>query len=93
MAADLNVTTAKFYAWSNSAIVLSWLVSTPSILKVYVAHRVREITSKVPASKWRYVSTDVNPAVFASRELLPQELVEKDLWRDGPPWLRLSPSQ
>ena len=93
VAADLNVPTAKLYAWSDSAIVLSWLVSTPSRLKVYVAHRVREIVSKVPGSQWRYVSTDVNPADFASRGLLPQELVGKDLWWDGPPWLRLSPSQ
>ena len=52
VAADLNVPTAKLYACSDSAIVLSWLVRNPSRLKVYVAHHVREIASKVPASQW-----------------------------------------
>ena len=51
VAADLSVPTAKLFARSDSAIVLRWLVSTPSRLKVYVAHHVREITSKVPVSQ------------------------------------------
>ena len=61
--------------------------------KMYVANRINEIVSRVPAKQWRwYVATDCNPADCASRGLLPKELVEKSLW-DGPPWLRQSPDQ
>ena len=67
VAEDLNLDTSKAYAWTDSSIVLGWLNSTPSRLKVYVANRVGDIVSNVPAIRWRYVTTECNPADFASR--------------------------
>jgi len=91
VAEDFNLDTAKLYAWTNSSIILGWLNSTPSRLKVYVANHIGEIVSRVPAIQWRYVSTTLNPADCTSKGLLPKELIEKELWWDGPPSLKLSP--
>ena len=95
VAADLGIDTTRLYARTDSSIVLGWLhsASKSSRSKVYVANRVNEIVSRVPAKQWRYVATDCNPADCASRGLLPKELVEKSLWWDGPLWLRQSPDQ
>ncbi len=54
---------------------------------MFVLNRVFATTDLLPASKWRYVATDVNPADLASRGVFPQELTEKELWWKGPPWL------
>ena len=60
--------------------------------KVFVSHRVAEITSKVPSSHWRYVGTASNPADVLSKGAKPSELIHDELWWKGPPWLSLSPA-
>ena len=81
------------YAWCDSSAVLGWLNRSPSSLLVFVANRVGEVCSRIPADQWRYVATHQNPADYASRGLLPQELLQKDLWWNGPPWLSLCPKE
>ena len=63
---------------------------SPSRLKVFAANRVADICSRIPAAQWRYVATNLNPADFASRglSLSPQELLQKVIWWEGPPWLQ-----
>ena len=41
----------------------------------------------VPATCWRHVSGVENPADCASRGLMPSELIEHELWWNGPEWL------
>ena len=41
------------------------------------------------ANTWNHVPTSTNPADCASRGLLPQELLNFDLWWNGPPWLQI----
>ena len=41
----------------------------------------------VPASRWRHVPIDTNPADLASRGLSPKQLVDSKLWWEGPHWL------
>ena len=86
-ARDLNIESHNLYAWTDSTIVLSWLHSSPSRLKVYVAHRVQDIVNIIPPSQWRHVPSTQNPADHASRGVLPEELLSIRLWWDGPPWL------
>ena len=90
-AEDLGIDTSRIFAWTDSTMVLSWLNSSNSRLKVYVACRVKEITDFLPASKWKNVPTVFNPTDLASREVLPTELLAKHLWWDCPPWLTESP--
>ena len=87
-AADLNIPTNHIYAWSDSSVVLGWLNKTPTKSPVFIANRVKDILSRVSAEHWRYVATDVNPTDCASRGLLPRDLLKKELWWQGPPWLK-----
>ena len=88
---DLSIPMDHVYAWSDSSVVLGWLKMAPSRLMTFVANRVREICRKVPLNQWRCVSTGSNPADFASRGMSPHDLLQAQMWWDGPPWLQLSP--
>ena len=91
MADDLHISMDSVFGWTDSTIVLGWIKNCPSILKVYVSHRVTKITLKIPASHWRYLNTRDNPADVLSRGISPKELVSHTLWWNGPSWLSLSP--
>ncbi|XP_067208447.1 uncharacterized protein [Linepithema humile] len=77
------------HCWTDSSIVLAWLNKHPSQWKIFVAHRVAEIQSRVPDGMWHYVSTHENPADCASRGLLGTELKAHEMWWRGPTWLKL----
>lgn len=90
-ARNLNIKKEHIFAWTDSTIVLGWLNTLGSRLRVYVAHRVADTLSLVPAPNWRYVATSLNPADLASRGALPLELLRSELWWQGPSWLADSP--
>ncbi len=71
----------QVYVWSDSSVVLGWLNMAPSRLMTFVANRVGQISQKVPSN---YVTTNSNPADFASKGLSPQELLQMQTWWDGP---------
>ena len=76
------------YAWTDSTVVLNWLEGNPRCFKAYVGNRVSDIIDCIPPSRWRHVSGGVeNPADCGSRGLLPSELLEHQLWWNGPNWL------
>ena len=87
----LGITLSDIYAWTDSAITLGWLNLPPHHLKVFVANRVADTVSKVPADHWRHVPTQDNPADIASRGMLPGELLQSTSWWHGPEWLLLAP--
>ncbi|XP_055681872.1 uncharacterized protein LOC129789246 [Lutzomyia longipalpis] len=78
----------NIYAWTDSAIVWYWLQGDPHRWKLYVANRTSEILDVIPASSWRHLNSQDNPADLISRGVLPSTLVDSDLWRHGPSWLR-----
>nr|CAI5832299.1 unnamed protein product [Callosobruchus analis] len=78
------------YAWSDSRVTLCWLSASPHRWKTFVANRVAQVQSIVPSECWHYVPSAENPADYASRGLLPSQLLAHPLWWTGPPWLRLS---
>ena len=75
----------QVYAWTNSIIVLSWLVGDPRHFKITELHIVELIGPK----RWNHVSGEENPADCASRGLFPAELFQHSLWWSGPRWLKL----
>nr|CAI5846278.1 unnamed protein product [Callosobruchus analis] len=76
------------YYWTDSAIVLSWVVTCPSKLKVFTANRVAEIQLMTESHQWRYVPTHLNPADLVSSGVTPHELInESNLWWNGPTFL------
>ena len=93
VASDFNMPTSNVYAWSDSSITLGWIHKAPGRWKTFVANRVTEIQNLIPSSQWRYVPTQTNPADHASRGLLPRELLNCDLWWQGPAWLSCPPTE
>ena len=82
-----HVPFSKVYSWTDSTVVLSWLVGNPLRFKTFVGNRVSDIVDCVPPDYWRHVEGLDNPADCASRGLLPSELLEHELWWTGPRWL------
>nr|CAI5818943.1 unnamed protein product [Callosobruchus analis] len=79
---------SECYYWTDSTIVLSWVVTCPSKLKVFTANRVAEIQRMTESHQWRYVPTHLNPADLVSRGVTPHELInESSLWWNGPTFL------
>ena len=93
VSADLAALEEAIFAWTDSAVVLGWLKMPANHLKVFVANRVAEITSRVDVDHWRYVSTHLNPADLISRGIMPAGLTENSLWWREPRRLALSPAQ
>ena len=81
------------FAWSDSTITLTRLNSPPGGYDAYVKNRIVKTIENVPASRWRHVPTDSNPADLASRGCSLRQLVESELWWGGPEWLSKAPSQ
>ena len=90
-ARTLDIPKEQWHAWTDSSIVLAWLDGQPRNFKTYVANRVTFILKRTSPQHWKHVPTGENPADCSSRGLLPAELLEHDLWWDGPLWLTEDP--
>lgn len=80
----------KTFFWCDSTIVISWIKSSPSSLKPFVANRVAQIQNLTSANSWNYVSSSQNPADLLSRGIIPGKILNSRLWFHGPEWLTLS---
>ncbi|XP_027850721.2 uncharacterized protein LOC114130034 [Aphis gossypii] len=78
------------YAWTDSSVVLSWLNMPHVAYKVFVSNRIHQIHQLVPSGRWFHVSSDMNPANCASRELHPEILAIFSLYWEGPEFLHQS---
>lgn len=81
------------HLWCDSQIVLCWIQTQSTLLKQFVANRVKEIQTLTKPSHWKYVNTKENPADIASRGMLPSILIKSILWWHGPHWLTCEKSQ
>ncbi|XP_058840761.1 uncharacterized protein LOC131696228 [Topomyia yanbarensis] len=73
--------------WTDSAVVLHWILSPPSSWRVFVSNRVAEINRLTKGHQWRHVPTDQNPADHISRGLSTDQLIQSDLWWNGPSFI------
>lgn len=73
--------------WTDSSVVLAWLATDPSRLKVWVANRVRYVNELTGSSSWRHVPSEQNPADLASRGVDPHQVQGSTLWWGGPLFL------
>jgi len=78
----------NIYAWSDSSVVLSWLNNPQVEYKVFVSNRLHNIHKLLPSCRWFHVRSNLNPADCASRGLRPSELVQFELYWQGPTFLR-----
>ena len=89
----LRVPMHDIYAWTDSTIVLSWLIGNPRRFKTFVGNRVSSIMQLIPPECWGHVESADNPADCSSRGLFPSELIRHELWWNSPDWLRCLPTQ
>lgn len=84
LAVDKN----DLYAWTDSTVVLAWLNSHPRRWKPFIANRVSDIITSMEPSQWSHVKSKENPADVASRGLNPSEILDCEIWKNGPEFLR-----
>ncbi|XP_076661018.1 uncharacterized protein LOC143364711 [Halictus rubicundus] len=89
---SLTNSVAKTTFWTDSTVVLHWLMKSPSNLKTFVANRIAEIQTKTRITDWRHIRTTDNPADLLSRGITAKELLNNKRWTFGPDWLTLDKS-
>lgn len=77
LALDIPVVQWSYY--SDSTIVLSWISTHPSRLKIFVANRVVQITELTNIDNWYHVKSEDNPADVISRGINSQDLASLDM--------------
>ena len=89
----LHIPLHDVFAWTDSTVVLGWLVGNPRRFKPYVGNRVSHTVDLIAPDRWSHVDGVRNPADCASRGLFPSELLHHELWWSGPEWLYLDQSE
>ena len=84
----LQLPDVQVYCWTDSTVALAWIKSHPCKWKQFVRNRVEEVQSITDPSVWNHTPGPQNPADAASRGLFADQLVESELWLQGPEWLR-----
>lgn len=84
----LNLKIDKTFHWSDSQIVLCWLNQHPNRWTTFVVNRVTAVQNVSSISEWHHVKSAENPADIISRGIPASQLVNHDLWWNGPAFLR-----
>lgn len=74
----------KVRLWSDSTIVIEWIRTCPSTLKIFVANRISQIQTLELQDSWSYVPSAENPADILSKGSSVEELKINGLWWYGP---------
>lgn len=83
----MKLSMSQVFTWTDSTIVISWLLGETSKWKPFVANRVVEIIDNTNNRQWYYVKSQDNPADIASRGMYLKDLQNSNLWWKGPKWL------
>ncbi|XP_065083408.1 uncharacterized protein LOC135705561 [Ochlerotatus camptorhynchus] len=86
VASAINQLFFEIRAWVDSSVVLAWLNGGASRWKTFVANRVAEITTHLPAVNWSHIASEQNPADLISRGASPEQIQHNSLWWNGPAW-------
>ena len=74
--------------WSDSQVVLQFVMNESRMFQTFVANRVAEIRDSTSPSQWRHVPGTQNPADICTRGQSPSQLKDSVLWWNGPKFLR-----
>ncbi|GBM97161.1 hypothetical protein AVEN_153473-1 [Araneus ventricosus] len=70
--------------WTDSTIALSWIDTSPHLLKTFVSNRVAQIQELTKEYHWSHITSKNNPADLLSRGIGAQFLVNNQFWFQGP---------
>jgi len=68
-------------------IVPSWLATSASKWKTFVANSISQIQELTAGCEWRHVASLSDPSDFISRDTNPETVKNCRLWWVGPEWL------
>ena len=71
------------YCWSDSMIVLAWILAEHKELKTFVQNRVIQIRNNIDSKKWHYCRSAENPADIITR-FKECDIENNKLWWHGP---------
>lgn len=74
------------FAFSDSTVTLTWIHSPSHKFHTFVANRIVEINSKLPAKHWFHIDGTENPADVVSRPVTPKQLLDLTFWFTAPHW-------
>lgn len=77
------------FLWTDSEVVLWWIHTEPYKLPIFVANRVNQIQELTNLSRWSHVKTKENPADLITRGVNAKDVLNNDLWWNGPIWLSM----
>ena len=83
----LDVAVDEESFWTESTCVLSCIANKEKRFQAFVANRITTIHEGSRPDQWNYVNTGSKPADDVSRGLSPEELIHKNRWTNGPPFL------
>ena len=75
------------HCWTYSKVTLAWMQSDPHKWKPFVGNRVAEIHTLISPSQWQFCPGKHNPADLVTRGMHASELVNSELWINGPAFL------
>ncbi|XP_058449348.1 uncharacterized protein LOC131429304 [Malaya genurostris] len=79
--------TTRALFWTDSMITMHWISASPNRWKKFVANRVAEIQQLTAPGTWGHVAGVENPADAISRGMAASQLINFDIWWQGPTWL------
>jgi hypothetical protein len=62
----LNLKIARILLWTDSTIVLSWLATSATKWKTFVANIVFQVQELTAGCEWRHIASTCNPADLVS---------------------------
>ena len=93
ISSELDVPLQTPVFWTDSTIVLQYIVNTSKRFHTFVANRISAIRGGSDPTQWRHVDSESNPADDVSRGLRASELVRSTRWFEGPEFLRHDEAQ
>jgi hypothetical protein len=84
---EIQINFSNIYYWTDSEVVLKYIMNENKRFTVYVGNRVAEIQEKMKLDQWRYCPSELNPSDDASRGLFPSQLTPDCRWLNGPAFL------
>ncbi|GFX28720.1 integrase catalytic domain-containing protein [Trichonephila clavipes] len=83
----LRTKPAECFLWTDSTIVLSWLMKPPIKENIFVKNRITKILNLTSTDEWYHIPGKLNPSDCATRGLSLQQLMNAEYWWKGPDWI------
>ena len=84
---ELDIPIQHEVYWTDSKVVLGYLNNNTKKFKLFVSNRVTFIKDRTTSVKWRYVSSEDNPADIPTRVLRTEDTERIKMWFHGPQFL------